>query len=98
VLIERCSSERAGDRVVPLGDDRREQIQKQVDALSDRALRTLAVAYRLLPGGQVPDTSRLGVEEELERDLVFAGVVGMIDPPRPEAGSCRASPGSASIR
>jgi P-type Ca2+ transporter type 2C len=94
VLVERCSSERAGDRVVPLGDDRREQIQKQVDTLSDRALRTLAVAYRLLPGGEVPDTSRPGVEEELERDLVFAGVVGMIDPAgarRPKLASFEAS-------
>jgi Ca2+-transporting ATPase len=98
VLVERCRSEQAGDRAVPLGDERRAHILGQVDALSDRALRTLAVAYRLLPGGQVPDTSRPGVEEELERDLVFAGVVGMIDPPRPEAAAAVAVARAAGVR
>jgi magnesium-transporting ATPase (P-type) len=98
VLIERCRSEQAGNEVVALSDDRREQIGRQVDALSDRALRTLAVAYRILADAQVPDTSRPGVEAELERDLVFAGVVGMIDPPRPEAAAAVSVARAAGVR
>jgi len=98
VLIERCRNEQAGERVVLLADEGRERIRQQVDALSDRALRTLAVAYRLLPGGQVPDTSRAGIESELERDLVFVGVVGMIDPPRPEAAAAVSIARAAGVR
>ena len=45
--------------------------------LSDEALRVLAFATRALPG--VP-----GDEEDIERDLVLIGLVGMMDPPRPD--------------
>src|SRR5690606_33964435 len=55
-------------------------IQHDVDALSDAALRTLSVAYRPLAPGEEERA-----DESLERDLVFVGTVGMIDPPRPEA-------------
>jgi calcium-translocating P-type ATPase len=98
VLIERCSHERAGASVVPLGPERKALIRSQVDGLSDRALRTLAVAYRPLPGAEPPDTSRSGVEAELERDLVFAGVVGIIDPPRAEAAAAVAVARGAGVR
>jgi magnesium-transporting ATPase (P-type) len=98
VLIDRCSHERAGDRVVPLGPERKAVIRSQIDGLSDRALRTIAVAYRPLPGSEPPDTSRAEIEAELERDLVFAGVVGIIDPPRPEAAAAVAVSRAAGVR
>ncbi|HTV22877.1 MAG TPA: HAD-IC family P-type ATPase, partial [Polyangiaceae bacterium] len=85
VLLERCHGEQAGERVEPLDAERREQILAQVDALSDLALRPLGVAYRILPGEQPPNTGRPDAEAELERELVFAGIAGMLDPPRPEA-------------
>src|SRR5690606_28217856 len=50
------------------------------------------------PGERAPDTSRPGAEEELERELVFAGVVGMIDPPRPEAAAAVAVARAAGVR
>jgi P-type Ca2+ transporter type 2C len=98
VLIDRCSHERAGDRVVPLGSERKAVIRRQIDGLSDRALRTIAVAYRPLPGAEPPDTSRSEIEAELERDLVFAGVVGIIDPPRAEAAAAVAVSRAAGVR
>jgi Ca2+-transporting ATPase len=98
VLIDRCSHERAGDRVVPLLPERKATIRSHIDGLSDRALRTLAVAYRQLPGAEPPDTSRSGIEAELERDLVFAGVVGIIDPPRAEAAAAVAVSRAAGVR
>ena len=64
-----------------------------VDRLADQALRTLAVAYRPLSDGTPPQ------DESIERELVYLGLVGIIDPPRPEArpaiGEARAAPASA---
>ena len=80
VLLVRCTHEQAGDETQPLDDQRREQILGTVDALADEALRTLGVAYRPLVATPAGD-----VGEEIERELVFAGVVGIIDPPRSEA-------------
>jgi len=80
VLLERCTRVRQGMDVVALDDARRQRILADVDALSDDALRTLAVAYRPLAAGE--DAT---VKESLERDLIFVGTVGIIDPPREEA-------------
>ncbi len=62
-----------------LSDEERKNLEDQGEGMARRALRTLAMAYRpldALPAGASP--------EELERDLVFLGLVGMSDPPRPE--------------
>ena len=50
------------------------------DAMSTDALRVLAVGYRVID--KVPEAP---TSEELENNLTFLGLVGMIDPPRPEA-------------
>ena len=65
---------------VDLADARRARILADVHTLSDAALRTLAVAYRPLAPGEDREAT-----ESLERDLVFVGTVGIIDPPREEA-------------
>jgi magnesium-transporting ATPase (P-type) len=78
VLLDRCTHERVQDRVVVLTDERRTALQATVDELADEALRTLAVAYREIDEVQVP------IDESVESGLVHLGVVGIIDPPRPE--------------
>ncbi|QEC48319.1 cation-translocating P-type ATPase [Baekduia soli] len=80
VLLARCTQERVAGRVLPLGDARRAEILATVDRLADRALRTLAVAYRPLPGG-----GGAPADDTIERELIHLGLVGIIDPPRPEA-------------
>jgi Ca2+-transporting ATPase len=95
VLLERCTRARVGNDVVPLDGSLRRRVLADVDALSDAALRTLAVAYRPLPHGTAVDTSR---PAELEQDLVFAGTVGIIDPPREEAARAIAEARRAGIR
>jgi Ca2+-transporting ATPase len=80
VLLDRCTRVRVGMEIVNLDDARRDQILANVDTLSDAALRTLAVAYRPLTQDEDRKTA-----ESLERDLVFVGTVGIIDPPREEA-------------
>jgi P-type Ca2+ transporter type 2C len=82
VLLSRCSHELVGPDSRPLSDDRRRAILAMNDALAGRALRTLAVAFRSSIDGTLTVDD---VGEHLERDLVFAGLIGMIDPPRDEA-------------
>ncbi len=54
VLLGRCTGERVAGVVRPLTDQRRHELLAEVDRLADDALRTLAVAYRRLPGRPVP--------------------------------------------
>lgn len=79
ILLERCVAERVGGRNRALTAARRQEILADVDRLANRALRTLAVAYRSLPVGETPPE-----DESIERDLVYLGLVGIIDPPRSE--------------
>ena len=81
VLLARCTHERRGDAEGPLTPQRRADILALIDRLAEEALRTLGVAYRLLRRDAVTST----ISEAEECNLVFLGVVGMIDPPRPEA-------------
>lgn len=75
-ILPKCSGEFHTNKVVPLGDTRRAEIMQDNSAMAGRALRVLALAYREIAAGEA-------VEYE-EHDLVFAGLVGMIDPPREE--------------
>ncbi|HET7760432.1 MAG TPA: cation-translocating P-type ATPase [Gaiellaceae bacterium] len=93
VLLSRCTGERVGDEARPLSDDRRRQILATVDRLADLALRTLAVAYR-----PVPQDPPLPTDETLERELVYLGLVGILDPPRPEARTAIAEAHAAGLR
>jgi potassium/sodium efflux P-type ATPase len=97
VMLDRCSHERVGDRVVTLTDARRVAIAEQVDRLAQDALRTIAVAYRSLdhrPGTRTDHD----LDERYEEGLVHLGVVGILDPPRPEAAAAIAAAHAAGIR
>src|ERR1700752_2350616 len=76
-------------------DKRRNEIATVNEELARQALRTLGVAYRSIPVGAL-DVADL--DERVERDLVFAGLVGMIDPPRDEARDAVARAKTAGIR
>jgi P-type Ca2+ transporter type 2C len=91
VLLARCTAERVAGAVVPLTAQRCADVLATVDRLADRALRTLAVAYRPLPAGTTAD-------ESVERELIYLGLVGIIDPPRPEAGAAVTEAGAAGVR
>ena len=98
VLLTRCSFEAVGEERRPLTPARRTEILETNEALAAEALRTLGVAGRWLPEDALPrdDTARL--DERIEQELVFAGLIGMIDPPRPEAKEAVARAKSAGIR
>jgi magnesium-transporting ATPase (P-type) len=93
VLLARCTGERAAGEVRPLTEARRAAILADVERLADLALRTLAVAYRPLPDGERPPE-----DESLERELVYLGIVGIIDPPRAEAQAAIAEADGAGVR
>ena len=93
VLLDRCTHEQVGEDVVPLDDEARARILADVEALSDQAYRTLAVAYRRLSVSTPP-----AIDASLEEELVYAGMVGIIDPPRPEAAAAIADALRAGVR
>ncbi len=97
VLLDLCTRVRVGTRPVELDHAMRAKILADVDTLSGAALRTLAVAYRPLDADEIvqPDAA---AGSALEHDLIFAGTVGMLDPPREEAAVAIAEARRAGIR
>ncbi|MGH8873072.1 MAG: cation-translocating P-type ATPase [Acidimicrobiia bacterium] len=93
VLLRRCTHERVAGNVRILTDARRGEVLANVDRLADQALRTLAVAYRPLPVRERP-----AEDESIENELVYLGLVGIIDPPRPEARASIAEAKGAGVR
>lgn len=64
----------------------RDRFHQKNEEMANRALRVLAFAYRELTPEEIKKFEETEVfeKEETERDLIFLGLVGMIDPPRPE--------------
>ena len=95
VLLGSCTMLQVGETTVPLTDVARAERLAEVEELSAEAFRTLGVAYRVAD----PPADWTGeVDASVERDLVYVGVVGIIDPPRPEAAAAIAEAHRAGIR
>lgn len=92
VLLTRCSCELVGEETRPLTALRRAEIVAANETLASAALRTIGVACRMLADGDAPQDGRL------ERNLIFVGLIGMIDPPRDEAREAVACARAAGIR
>ena len=95
VLLANCTHELAGEHSRPLTDQRRKEILAVVEKLAAEALRTLGVAMRSLPRDVL---NREAIDEHIEHEMVFLGMIGMIDPPREEAREAVARTKSAGIR
>ena len=94
VLLGHCSHELVGGEAKILEERRRAEILQANEALAREALRTIGVSFRLLPADALKD----GFDDKLEHELVFAGLIGMIDPPRAEAKDAVARAKAAGIR
>ncbi|MGE5508718.1 MAG: cation-translocating P-type ATPase [Chitinophagales bacterium] len=84
VVLERCREVALEEGDAPLTAARRAELLAVGERMAGDGLRVLGLAVRQdRPGG--PAAPAAGPEEGWERDLVFAGIVGLHDPPRPEA-------------
>ena len=75
-LLDRCNYILENDRIKPFTYQKKKQVMDFISAMSSRALRCLAAAYK---------EENLSKNSRLEEDLIFIGVTGSIDPPRKEA-------------
>ncbi|WP_433554716.1 cation-translocating P-type ATPase [Micromonospora zamorensis] len=89
-LLARCTHIVQGDVVVAISDAMRRRVLAVTDDMSRDALRVLSVAYR-------PVSADTG-QAEAERDLILLGLIGMLDPPRPEVSTAIATCQRAGIR
>ena len=95
VLLARCRKEMVGTQPQPLTDARRAAIVAANEELAGQALRTLGVAAHQLPRDAFQHKA---ANEDVEHELVFLGLIGMIDPPREEAKQAVARARDAGIR
>jgi Ca2+-transporting ATPase len=79
LILERCSQIQEGDIVLTLSQTKKHQILEHNDKMAAKGLRVLGFAYKPLE-----EISLAGTEETTERDLVWLGLVGMLDAPRKE--------------
>ena len=73
VLLKRCSNCYSSGQIVPIFS-KKDDINEQNNQMAEKALRVIAVAYK--------DVEKLPEMQEMEKDLIFCGLIGMIDPPR----------------
>ena len=83
LLLERCTRVATAAGAAPLDPSARATIAADLSTLAGRGLRVLAAAWREVTADEVEHRSA----DELERDLVLAGLAGMDDPPRPEVAA-----------
>lgn len=91
-LIEWATAEHLPDGSHPLSEERRQRWISQVDEMASDGLRVLGVAYR--PLSEVPDE----LTPDIERGLHLLGLVGIVDPARPEAQHAVTQARKAGIR
>ena len=83
------------DKTMPIDDAFHQRIREANDIMTGSALRVLGLAYRVVK--EAPKAESVPVEE-LEQDLIFVGLVGMIDPPRQEVKPAMQKAAHAGIR
>lgn len=94
MVLDLCTQyQLTDDTHAALTEDQRMHILKANDQMTQEALRVLAVAYKV--SQEMPDIENI---EKLEDGMIFVGLLGMIDPPRPEVTHALAKAAKAGIR
>jgi len=92
-VLDACPFAWIDEKAQSLDDDHRQRILRSSDQNAASGMRVLGVAFR--PIRSRPPT---GIDRELEQDFIFVGMLGMVDPPRPEVKDAVARCGIAGIR
>ncbi|MCC8180415.1 MAG: cation-translocating P-type ATPase, partial [Planctomycetes bacterium] len=92
-ILARCGGLLANGTVQPLDDGSRQEIRRQNELMASQALRVLAGAYRRVD--TLPETIDSAA---VENELIFCGMAGMMDPPRPEVRDAVAKCRTAGIK
>jgi Ca2+-transporting ATPase len=74
IILQSCRRQKTENAEIAIDAESREKILKEAHQMAGEAMRVLAVAYKPVE-----------TMENIEEDMIFLGLVGMIDPPRPEA-------------
>lgn len=93
MLLQRVTRIENGGQVEPITDKQKQNILAQNKQMAQQALRVLGLAYKKVDQLYTDPTT-----DNVEQDLIFAGLVGMIDPERGEAKAAVAEAKSAGIR
>ncbi|MGO3688870.1 MAG: calcium-translocating P-type ATPase, PMCA-type [Psychroflexus halocasei] len=88
-LLPKCTHVLIDDQVLEINEQHKSEIEESIHQLSSQALRTLASAYK--------EISEIPSKNEWEENLIFIGLVGMIDPPREEVKPAIAKAKAAGI-
>lgn len=75
-VLAKCSYIKENDKIIELNNTIKQKIKDAIDQMSDKAYRVLAFAGKSL--------STLTSNEDIEQNMVFLGLVGIVDEPRPE--------------
>jgi Ca2+ transporting ATPase len=99
-VLDRCASAQVNGNTLPLTEKLKTAVLDRVSAYGSQGLRTLALAYVNV---QNIDASHYTSESttdysRFEQNLTFVGLVGMLDPPRPDVGEAVATCKAAGIR
>ncbi len=76
-ILKKCTHVFYKCEKIKMDGEARQRIEEQIEEMASRALRVIAFAYR-------EEEHSIKNEEGEEKELVFAGLMGLIDPPRPE--------------
>ncbi|MDO8241064.1 MAG: cation-translocating P-type ATPase [Candidatus Moranbacteria bacterium] len=81
VLLDLCTQKKIGTEITQFSDVEKEAVKKMYNTMSAEALRVLAFAYRNLD-----DVAKKDYAQEAEKNLIWVGMMAMIDPPRQNVG------------
>jgi len=92
VVLALCSAARIHGETIPMTEELRESLLAHNAEMASGGYRTLAFAYRDLAVGPIPEGN------DLERDLTYVGVTGLVDPPRAQVAEAIATCHAAGIQ
>ncbi len=79
MLIKKCKYIKLNDKIVPLTEPILDRIKRANDEMTDKALRVIAFCYKAF--------DEFNPNDDLEEDMIFLGLAGLMDNPRPEVKS-----------